>query len=1533
MSNHANKNKLFKATLATATAVSLVGGVQSAHHADAASNSFKDIKQSDYYYASIQDLANRNVISGFTDGTFRPNDNITRAQAAKILALTLQLDLTNTKNPNFTDIDQTHPNYQYIAALVEAGVFSGYADQSFKPNEFITRGQLAKALVLAFNLSATDNSSHPFKDAQNKWYSDFVNVLYKHNIAKGTTASTFEPGAYVKRGQFAAFITRSENISSVNVASIVDINNDKITLSTGNYTLSNDLKSVINHGNRDILKNATIQYSIKNNTLVSVSSIQLNTNGTAEKPLILDGNNAIFNGSIQVNADHLALKNIQLQRDLKITANAKTSFTASLKPIAAIQLRIVFENANLKNIEISRDGASFEAKGTTKLEKLDIKADVSFKADQTANVTEILINTNKAVTIDAIVEKIIIALKESQLSLSENAKVKNLEIPKDAIIENIIKNFDQLKTVIENINNQTNPNNQQTPSTGPSSPSTFKLSIMHYNDSHSNVEKMPRLVTAVNNIRATDPQALLLNAGDVFSGTLYFNEFKGEVDSKLMNLLKVDAMTFGNHEFDLGSSNEGHKALADFIQAANFPFVSSNVDFSKDNLFTGLFNTKIETAPEKANIYTGIVKVINGQRVGIFGLTTEETKELSSPGQIEFKEYIVQAKMMVSEFEKMGVNKVIALTHLGYDDNALVDNDLTLAKEVEGIDVIVGGHSHTQLSKPTIVKANDNDTTPTVIVQAYQYADYLGHLNVEFDNSGVVKAQDGKLINLNETKKDENNKDVYVIKDDATALEILAPYKQQVTTLAEQEIGVTLTQALPNPRLSADSTESVRKNETALGNLITDGMLAKAKSIHPNVIMAMQNGGGIRSSIEAGPITVGEVIKVLPFGNTLATVELTGAEIKQTFETSFKNYPSENGGFLHVAGAKVKFDSAKPVGQRIVSIQYKDATNNYVDILPDTTYTVATNAFTAKGGDGYDVLAKAYTEGRVKDLGLSDWENFRDHLISLQQVNAKIEGRILDIQDPGVAPDASDAPIPPFYNSNSGSLAVQQIARYNSGKGELGTEIFAYDALTKKAFVTNGAVGGFDILSLNTLASAQFTQLQSTKRVVISDYGIPGVQNITSIAVHPTADLVAIAAYGEKTNNGYIVFTTKTGKYVKHVQVGALPDMVTFTPDGTKAIVANEGEPNDDVTIDPDGSISIIDIATMEPITLTFTPEMLDNKVRISFKGKDGLGATIAQQLEPEYVTVSDDSTTAYVSLQENNAIATVDLVNKQILHIKGLGVIDHSIAGNEMDANKDDKAINITKQPILTFHMPDAIDTFTADGKTYILTPNEGDSRDYTGYSEVVDVSSLTNIALKAENYSNFTQEELDSFNLTTLAGYKITKENGLSADGTTYEALYGYGGRSFSIFEVGTDSLTQTFDSGKQFEDIINEKTPNYFNINSDKVSIDNRSDDKGPEPETAVVGDINGKKYAFIALERYSGIIVYDLTNVASPQFVTLISSRDFTQDASKVAAGAGDVSPEGLQFIPAEKSPTGKALLAATHEISGTVAIYELEVPVN
>ncbi|WP_228116141.1 bifunctional metallophosphatase/5'-nucleotidase [Fictibacillus phosphorivorans] len=514
---------------------------------------------------------------------------------------------------------------------------------------------------------------------------------------------------------------------------------------------------------------------------------------------------------------------------------------------------------------------------------------------------------------------------------------------------------------------------------------TFNLSIMHTNDSHARLDNVAKKVTAVKEVRAAKPDALLLDAGDVFSGTLYFNEFKGQADLEFMNLMDYDLMTFGNHEFDLGSSPEGHQALADFVKNAEFPFVSTNVNFSQDPLLKKLYKG-YSIKPKDGNVYSSVMQRINGEYVGFIGLTTEETADISSPEGVVFENYIKEAAKEVRLLQLFGVNKIVAITHLGYDDNPEYDNDLELAKYVDGIDIIVGGHSHTQLDQPVVVDTNykGKKKNPTVIVQAYQYSDFLGTLDVQFDKKGKVVGQAGQLIKIADKAADPE------------AAELLKKYSSKIDELKNKPTGATAEKALENPR-SNDVGPSVRSNETPLGNLITDGMLDKAKEYNKDVVMAFQNGGGIRAPINQGEITYGDVLTTLPFGNTLATMKLTGAEIKTALEHSVSQSPKESGGFLHVSGMKFKFDSTKAAGSRVVSMEVKNADGTYTAIDTAKEYVIATNAFTAKGGDGYTVFADAYAQGRVTDLGASDWENLRDYVAKLVKVDPQVEGRIVDV--------------------------------------------------------------------------------------------------------------------------------------------------------------------------------------------------------------------------------------------------------------------------------------------------------------------------------------------------------------------------------------------------------------------------------------------------------------------------------------------------------------------------------------------------------
>lgn len=513
----------------------------------------------------------------------------------------------------------------------------------------------------------------------------------------------------------------------------------------------------------------------------------------------------------------------------------------------------------------------------------------------------------------------------------------------------------------------------------------FDLTIMHTNDTHGRTNMYPQLVTAVDEVREENPDALLLDAGDVFSGTLYFNEFRGMDAVEFMNLMEYDVFVTGNHEFDLGTPEGGHPELARFLSAMEFPTVAANLDFSGDKNFDGMIENGISRDAKDGTINDGIIVEVDGEEVGIFGLDTEDTLNISSPQDVQFNNYIESAENMVAQFEAEGVDKIIALTHLGYESSPDAGNDVLLAEAVAGIDVIVGAHSHDQVYPPRVIEAHDD---PTLIVQAGEYGKFLGKLQVTFSWDGVIIDHNGELI-------DVKNKEA-----DPEAAEMLKPYTEAIEKVQNEPAGFSLVNKLPNPRLGDGSEVSVRANETALGNLIADGFLRAGKRADSDAVISFQNAGGIRAPLPAGEVTVGDLITVQPFGNRLTLLELTGAEIMEALEHSVKDAPGENGGFLQVSGMEFTYDSSLPAGERVQSVEVMQG-DEYVAVAMDETYVTAMNNFTANGGDGFDVFAAAYDEGRGTIVGDTDWEILRNHALKLVEevgeVNPEIEGRIIDV--------------------------------------------------------------------------------------------------------------------------------------------------------------------------------------------------------------------------------------------------------------------------------------------------------------------------------------------------------------------------------------------------------------------------------------------------------------------------------------------------------------------------------------------------------
>ncbi len=492
------------------------------------------------------------------------------------------------------------------------------------------------------------------------------------------------------------------------------------------------------------------------------------------------------------------------------------------------------------------------------------------------------------------------------------------------------------------------------------------------------------------------------------------------------------------------------------------------------------------------------------------------------------------------------------------------------------------------------------------------------------------------------------------------------------------------------------------------------------------------------------------------------------------------------------------------------------------------------------------------------------------------------------------------------------SVELEFLGRYESGIfDESAAEIVAFDARSGLAFVTNASANTVDALDISDPTSPVLAFA-----IDLSPFG----GGVNSVAI--SNGLVAIAVESDPAQEpGQAVFFDTAGNFKAAVTVGALPDMITFTPDGRYVLVANEGEPNVDYTIDPEGSVSVIRIRPGREIrqrdvrTVDFgriRARDLDDSIRIF-----GPGATIAQDLEPEYIAVAADSRRAYVVCQENNAIVEINIPAARVTDIWGLGVKDHSRAANAMDVSNRDGSINITTWPVFGYYLPDAIAAYEAGGHTFIVTANEGDARDYDGFSEEARVGDLDLDPVAFLDAATLQLDEnLGRLNITTTAG-------DTDGDGD-FDRLFSYGARSFSIFDT-TGRLV--FDSGDDLERITAMLIPDSFNsTNDENGTFDNRSDDKGPEPEALALGTIGDNTYAFVGAERVGGIFVYDITNPNSPVFESYTNSRDFSGDPE--LGTAGDLGPEGIVFVPAEDSPTGEALLLVAHEVSGTTAVYRV-----
>ncbi len=498
----------------------------------------------------------------------------------------------------------------------------------------------------------------------------------------------------------------------------------------------------------------------------------------------------------------------------------------------------------------------------------------------------------------------------------------------------------------------------------------------------------------------------------------------------------------------------------------------------------------------------------------------------------------------------------------------------------------------------------------------------------------------------------------------------------------------------------------------------------------------------------------------------------------------------------------------------------------------------------------------------------------------------------------------------------SQSIELQYVGSFDpSGAGTSTCEIVVYDADTERLFTTSAAAGFLDIIDFSNPESPS----------VVSSVDMNTYGGITCVAVKNGVIAVASPNADEQLN-GSVVFFDTDGTFISQVTVGALPDNITFTPDGTKVITADEGQPGSDYTTnDPEGSVSIIDITggaasltNANVTTLNFTAYNAQEAALLAAGVRKVIPtSTLSQDMEPEYVAVSADSQKAWISLQESNAIAEINLTNNTITDIWALGTKDMSAVGNGFDISDKNGEILIANWPIQAYYTPDAVATYNVNGVNYIITANEGDEKEYGSFEERTTIGS-NDYMLDATTYPQSAMLK-NSFNAGRM---RVTNVNGDTDNDMDYDQIYCLGSRSFSIFNADTKEIV--FDSGDDFEMYIaNDATFSaIFNADNEDNELKGRSRAKGPEPEGVTLGTIGNNTFAFIGLERVGGVMVYDVTDPTAPIFVDYKNNRS-------TSAFEGDHAPEGITFISSTDSPNNKNYVVVANEISGTLTIFEID----
>jgi alkaline phosphatase len=1115
---------------------------------------------------------------------------------------------------------------------------------------------------------------------------------------------------------------------------------------------------------------------------------------------------------------------------------------------------------------------------------------------------------------------------------------------------------------------------------------------------------------------------------DLFNepGLTNIREGNGRVDITVMNIVGFDAAAIGNHEFDLGS-----EAFASIIQedvrgtslgdlrwlGAQFPYLSSNLDFSGDAELSGLFtsdiyeNSEFALTPSQAiagndpfKIAQATIIDVDGEKIGVVGATTQRLNIISSPsGTLVIGTNQDDIALLASQLQPVidaitkgpdgdtatadDINKIILVSHL--QQLAL---ETQLAALLSGVDVIIAGGSDTLLADgddtlragdsaegtyPVVV--SDLNSKNTLIVSTDGEYSYLGRLNVPFDANGDVLVADLVAAN-NGPVATTDSAVINTWGDLATAFaagtkgqqvqDLITPVETTVATQDGNVFGYTA--------VFLDGARSeVRTEETNLGNLTADANLAAAQLIDPTTVISIKNGGGLRSIIgqidgitgellppaanpsavpakPAGAISELDIANSARFNNKLTLLDLSVADLVSILEYGYSDSFEGNtpGRFAQVGGMHVAFTPpTESTAVAIDSIALVDFDGTVTEVLykdrqfvadPNRELRIVTLNFLAGGGDGYDFPSLASNEfettlGEQEALQQYLQENFATTATaySAPERDATFDTRV---QNMAIRYDTVgiNAPVEP-----AGALRLTPVATYESGIfDDSAAEISTYDAASQRIFTVSSAGSIVRVLDASAPETNGLPQINS-----IAAPFVDFVPNSVDHFSGALGNAIAVAWADDSGTAGRGIVTLHDpdtlAQIGSNITVGFLPDMLTFTPDGNRIVVANEGEIVG--STNPEGSVSIIDFSGSYS-NATHTEVGFDRWNRrenilrargIFFTQIDtGNAATIAEDLEPEYVTVTADSNYAWVSLQENNAVALIDLHRKALRNILPLGLVNHSNPNSILDASDKDDGINLTTEPIFGMRQPDAIALMTYNGQDYLFTANEGDARDFeelrfkdVGDSGEPDFDSAATVisALQAD-------DELGRLEFNKIA-------SDLDQDGDIDELLT-FGGRSMTIFQAPVvGQFRAVRDTDSDLESYTASRFANVFNSNNDdNDSFESRSDSKGGEPEALTLAEIDGKTYAFLGLERQSAIMVYDVSNPLRPAFQDYASNRSYVDDEGnfldvETTAGlsaTGDLGPEGIEFIPAADSPiAGVPMIAVSNEVSGTVTLWRID----